>query len=41
METVDKMKAKAYIEKIRGGVTIKPKDVMIEADEILRDFLIV
>ena len=41
METVDKTKAKAYIEKIRGGVTIKPKDVMIEADEILRDFLIV
>lgn len=41
METVDKTKAKAYIEKIRGGITIKPKDVMIEADEILRDFLIV
>ena len=41
METVDKAKAKAYIEKIRGGITIKPKDVMIEADEILRDFLIV
>lgn len=34
METIDKTKAKAYIEKIRGGVTIKPKDVMIEADEI-------